>query len=210
MLKRYKDWKPSAHDASGLNLPDHQEWFVCSCTQNRDSTILEESNFAQALKYLGGESETVEVHRFGHWACGWFEIIIVNPSREPEVTALEAKLENYPVLSDDDLSERESKEAYDWFIGYERTKLAEEMGRVFGMASDTIDFLRYNASAEDMWELHCKYTDNSYEVNGNDIKYDFSWVERSESFGRGEMAAFIKAQRKAQRDELKRRTEGSV
>ena len=78
------------------------------CGRNRDSDLLEESNFACALKELGGEGENVEVHRFGHWASGWFEILIVNPNTEAakEALRLEEKLNNYPVLDEDDFSQR--------------------------------------------------------------------------------------------------------
>ena len=58
---------------------------------------------------MDGESETVEVHRFGHWGCGWFEIIIVDPTSKHAAIAQSIKddLENYPVLNEDDFCERE-------------------------------------------------------------------------------------------------------
>jgi len=51
----------------------------------------------------------VEVHRFGHWACGWFEIILVRPDTNAAKTAeeIEAALADYPILDECDHSERE-------------------------------------------------------------------------------------------------------
>lgn len=108
-LPRYSDWQPTGLDAPGLSLPDRQDWFVLPVIQTRDSTPLEESNFAVALFQLGGESDTVEVHRFTHWGPGWFEIILVAPdSHEASVADdIERALSNYPVLDDMDFSERE-------------------------------------------------------------------------------------------------------
>lgn len=86
---------------------DRNNWFLAPVSRTRDSGPLDESNFETALEILGGESETVEVHRFGHYLCGWYEIILVHPSREKEVEDLESSLESYPVLNDEDLSRRE-------------------------------------------------------------------------------------------------------
>lgn len=46
-------------------------------TRSRDSSTLEESNWRSALKRLGGESETVQIYRFGYWACGGYPSIAV-------------------------------------------------------------------------------------------------------------------------------------
>lgn len=87
--------------------------FDCLLTQNRDSDCLVRSNFVSALKKLGGESENVEIHRFNHWACGWWEAIAVKRGT-PEYAiaeAIESRLENYPVVDEDHFSELEMLEA---------------------------------------------------------------------------------------------------
>lgn len=102
------DYKPTSYDHGiAVWLSEKADWLIVPVTQNRDSGCLDQSNFSVALAMLGGESDTVEIHRFGHWGPGWYEIIIAAPSRAEDVAAIVAKLENYPVLSDDDLSERE-------------------------------------------------------------------------------------------------------
>jgi hypothetical protein len=89
---------------------ERADWVVVPVGRNRNSEILQESNFDVALERLGGESKNVEIHRFGHWGCGWFELILVNPKSKKHVKiALEIKndLDDYPVLDDSDFSERE-------------------------------------------------------------------------------------------------------
>ena len=61
---------------------DYQDWFVAPLGQSRDSDCLERSNFEVGLALLGGESETVRVERYGHWACGWVEQVYVKPGSQ--------------------------------------------------------------------------------------------------------------------------------
>lgn len=93
------------------SIPDKQ-WLVV-LTHNRDSDVLTESNWDCALERLGGESDTVEIFNFGHWACGWWEVLCVIEGSEAHKLALEIEsdLDSYPVLDEDDFSEREMNEA---------------------------------------------------------------------------------------------------
>jgi hypothetical protein len=134
-LIRYRDWRPTGFDPRGLGLPDRQDWFVLPVMRTRDSNVRDESNFAAALDELGGESDAVEVHRFGHWGPGWFEIILV-ASSTPEATIAEEidrALADYPVLDDVDYAERELAKASEC---WERFSLEERMEacRRFGLS----------------------------------------------------------------------------
>ena len=62
---------------------------------------------------LGGESSTVRVDRFGHWACGWWESLSVAENSQAHLIAenMKAKMEGYPVLDEEDWCELESEEA---------------------------------------------------------------------------------------------------
>ena len=82
-------------------------------TRSRDSDLLTESNWDSALAMLGGESDNVIIHRFGHWACGWWEALCVKPDTEQYKIALdiESSLADYPVLDEEDWSAREIAEA---------------------------------------------------------------------------------------------------
>lgn len=132
--QRYRDFRPSQFDPPGLGLDDRQSWYVAPCSQTRDSEPLEQSNFASLLVALGGESDTVEVHRFGHWGPGWFEIVIVDPN---DATACQTMVEcacslaDYPVLDESDYSERESdaaQESWQWLGMRDRMSICVDAG----------------------------------------------------------------------------------
>ena len=109
----YSEFRPTPFDVRGYALFDRADWFVAPVCRNRDSGPLDESNFAVALKLMGGKSETVEVRRFGHWGPGWFEIILVAPESMAhyQCVVIESSLADYPILDEMDFSKREQDEA---------------------------------------------------------------------------------------------------
>lgn len=118
-MERYGDFQPTPFDSRSNFMAFDREgldsiegWFIL-LGRNRDSDLLAESNFACALESLGGEGEDVQVHRFGHWACGWYELLLVRPDTEAcrKAEEIESALSDYPVLDDSDFSEREMEEA---------------------------------------------------------------------------------------------------
>lgn len=95
------------------------EYFVF-LGQNRDSDALTRSNFVRGLELIGGESDTLQVVRERHWACGWIEWIAIHESdaqalakAEEILTALEA----YPVVDEDHFSQLEWDEAAEFWGG---------------------------------------------------------------------------------------------
>ena len=108
------------HHLKPWTMPAHyfgEVWpayYSAGVGQSRDSDCLEQSNFAVMLKRLGGESETVTVVRESHWACGWVEWIAIHQDDERALAIADkanGKLEDYPVLDEDDLSDREQEAA---------------------------------------------------------------------------------------------------
>ena len=115
-LERYSNFRPTQFDSKGLGLEDRQDWLLAPVSQTRDSEPLEVSNFRTVLRDLEGadpEGENHEVHRFGHWGPGWFEVILVRPDSDCHLKAQEwtAALESYPVADDTDFYELEAEEA---------------------------------------------------------------------------------------------------
>lgn len=106
----YSEYQPTQFDHH-IRIEGRENWILAPVSQTRDSGILARANFQAVLEDLGGESETLEVHRFGHWGPGWYEIIIVSPERAKEVEEWEAALENYPVADEDLMSRMEWEEA---------------------------------------------------------------------------------------------------
>jgi hypothetical protein len=124
-MRPYSKFQPTGFDPRGLcadrmghddDDADRSAWLVAPVGQNRDSAALSRSNFRVAERLLadadpGGVDH--ENHRFGHWACGWFEILIVRPGSPAHQTAweIECALSDYPVLSDDDYCDLEAEES---------------------------------------------------------------------------------------------------
>lgn len=153
-MQTYSQFQPTGFDAKGLGLDDRQDWLVCPVSQTRDSEVLDKVNFTAALKMLGGESETVEVHRFGHWGPGWFEVILVAPERQNDVEQIEGALENYPVLDESALSEAESEEYYhNWNNAGAKSDFKRELIRKFRPESDVEDWLDYDSDDNKLLEF---------------------------------------------------------
>lgn len=111
-MQLYKDFSPTDFDSRGaFGLPgDH---LVPGVIQTRDSNCLERSNFKQVGEALTEAGLEFETHRFGHWGPGWFEIYLVTPTDEARelIEELEGRLEDYPVLDEEELSSMEWEEA---------------------------------------------------------------------------------------------------
>jgi hypothetical protein len=116
------------------DLPDTQ-WHVV-VTRSRDAEILTECNWHVALTDLGGESESVQIFRFGHWACGWWEALCVAKGGEQFAKGQELhdSLEEYPILDEQAFSEMEHDEATRyWAEGYspkDRVEYLRECGEI--------------------------------------------------------------------------------
>lgn len=110
-MQKYKDFRPTAFDAKGLGLEDRQNWLVLGVSVTRDSDELAASNFAVAQAILDSARVKYEVHRFGHWGPGWFEIILIEPDFERAGEDIESALASYPVLSDEHFGAVEEGEA---------------------------------------------------------------------------------------------------
>ncbi len=106
--------KPSGFDSRanymGPDLDEYSDLFVVM-TRTRDTgDSVSVSNWRTALKQLGGEGEHVVIHRFGHWACGWWEALCVSGPKKQEGEEIEDSLSDYPVLDEEDMSELEMEE----------------------------------------------------------------------------------------------------
>ena len=132
-MERYSKHAPTGFDPAGAFLDDRQDWYVVPVIQTRDSGPLDTSNFDNATEMLGGEGDDVEVHRFGHWGPGWYEIIIVRPDTPAAAAAskIESALDDYPVLNEEDFCQREHDEATETWGFYsiaDRVELCQEAG----------------------------------------------------------------------------------
>lgn len=118
-LPKYSEWAPTTFDRKGLNGDSEgiSNWYVMPTMRTRDSEALDLSNFAVALERLGGESDTVQIHRFKHWACGWFEIILVHPDHYSVAETICTDFDDYPILDEMHYAQTELDIATE--LGYE-------------------------------------------------------------------------------------------
>jgi len=119
-------------------------YVLLSC--NRDSGLVEESNFWSALRMLNGESDTVKVVRAKHWAVGWVEMILIHESDTKSVDKgieIEKALENYPILDEDAFGEMLSEKETEM---YDQIKYDADHG-LYGYWD-----LPKNYTDEDIWE----------------------------------------------------------
>lgn len=115
-MKAFKEWAPSSFDAKGLGPKQRQEWLVGPVTTNRDADCLARSNWEVVTGDLdkNHNPDHWEVHEFGHWACGWFRIVLVAPGTEAArcLEEWEHSLDNYPIADENHFSDLEVEEAH--------------------------------------------------------------------------------------------------
>lgn len=189
-MQRYSEFRPTCFDSAGAFLGDRQDWLVCPVSRTRDSGPFDESNFEAALKILGGESEEVEVHRFGHWGPGWFEIIIVAPGSEAARKAeeIEASLENYPVLDDEDLSSREYDdflESWDNWGAKDFRKFLVSTFRLGECAEEVLD----DMDDEKLREFYVEHASEPYYSESSGVSMKF----RERDFSRASVAGLLRS-----------------
>ena len=124
-MQRYKDWAPGPGDIKGkgiFHLDDpymYNEWLVAPLIRTRDCGHLSQSNWDHVIKVLEGsddeDHDDYEVLSWNHWACGWFEMIVVKQGTRAHVlmNKVETSLESYPALDEDDWMRREHDEHHD-------------------------------------------------------------------------------------------------
>lgn len=101
--------------------PENSEWWGLYYTHHRDSPIMDVSN-AKVLKKLAAKfPEDAQVQRHSHCLCGWIDGLVIRVYDDAgnitdvfkEFHALVERLENYPILDEEDLSNMESEALYD-------------------------------------------------------------------------------------------------
>lgn len=154
-MRPYSEFRPTRLDTPGLGCEDQQDWLVCPCGTNRDADILTESNWAaqcKALDEIDPDGNDHEVCRFGHWGPGWFEIALVRPDSEAAKLAeqFENALADYPVLDDNDFSDRAFVAACEYYESMslrEKVELIQRYGEnVFAARAESYSDFRDRAS----------------------------------------------------------------
>lgn len=190
-MKRYSEFRPTSLDGH-IPVEDREDWFVAPVARNRDSGTLDLSNFESALEMLGGEGVSVEVHRFGHWAHGWFEIILVHPHLAGQVEEIEATLEYYPVLDDEDYSRREWEEDLDSWDSWGRREVLAALAKDFGLSEATREWLDVDDRLWQLYQTFGRGTDH----DDSGPSFDRSWIA---PLTRDDLAGWIRGRRREER-----------
>jgi len=108
-------------------------WIVAPCTRHRESELADQSNWdahLEALSAADPSGEGFEVVRVGNPFTGWGEHVMVSPDLAHVVEALRERLENYPLLNEDDYSARQWELACEsWDVSRsERVRMCEYVG----------------------------------------------------------------------------------
>lgn len=117
-MQLYKDYQPTQFDSKANfmgNTDSIDNWYVAPVIKTRDAKIFDEVNFEAVLELLGGEGDKVQVHSFGHWAFGWYELILVHPDLKTDLEKIEKRLDSYPLLNEDEYSNRVFNAACDYW-----------------------------------------------------------------------------------------------
>ena len=169
-MQHYKEFRPTEFDRHIEidNDETREDWLVLPTGRNRDSGNLENVNFDAALAGLGGEGDNVEVHRFGHWGPGWFEIIIVRPDTPEHEKALdiEASLDNYPVLDEEELSEIEYDDYLTAWLDYGCSDYVKGLAEAFEL-SDEAEYFLDDIDHDKMREHYESSLNSPYESNSD-------------------------------------------
>jgi len=176
-LQTYAEFRPTALD-SHINIDagedSREHWLIVPVSQTRDSGALAKTNFAAALQSLGGESETVEVHRFGHWGPGWFDIMLVDPADAERVRIAEdiaRRLEDYPVLDESALSEAEYEEARQSWDDWGADDAARGVSRDIGIGAAATDRLAEFFASDAGWQWWLENNNAPYEPDGSGTSF---------------------------------------
>lgn len=133
-LEIYKDHIPTVFDRHICSELDG--FYIGPCSQSRDSSILEKANFKTMTSRVlaASQHDETEIHRFGHWACGWYEMLLIHPDDTSALIVaaeLSASLEHYSVLDDDAYSMAEYEAALEYWAGCrvsDRVEICQRFG----------------------------------------------------------------------------------
>jgi len=82
-LRSFRDFHPTQFDRALLFGDERDDWLVAPVFIDRDTgsmgALSTWHRTLKALETLDPKREDYQIHRFKHWAVGWFEIILIRP-----------------------------------------------------------------------------------------------------------------------------------
>lgn len=105
-----------AHSRDAVYWGECGDWLIV-ISRHRDSDCLSRANYDATKEILGaieGADEFLSEERSNHWAVGWVDYLIIDPSWDAGVRKageIRSELEDYPVVDEEKWSEYEMEEA---------------------------------------------------------------------------------------------------
>jgi len=127
---------------------------------------------------------------FGHWACGHFDLLIVEDTTRGEEFAqnITSKLADYYILDEDDYSTRENDSAWAFFSGTQYRNMITSVLLDFEDSCPRICELVEGLTADDIWsivsETNWEITEDSYNFDNDALNIhnvtEYVWEHRKE------------------------------
>jgi hypothetical protein len=131
-MQTYAEFCPTSFD-NHIWLSEREQWIVAPVSINRDTGCpIELSNWESVQSMLDDAGIEYEIHRFGHWANGWFEIILVDPAGAHIIEGIESRLEDYLILDEDDASSKEWDQRCEDWENYGRADFTNALRKLAG------------------------------------------------------------------------------
>jgi hypothetical protein len=90
---------------------DMRNYYVFPLSRTRDSGLLTNHNFNYCWDKISHKARAgTGVYLFNHWACGWYEIILINKNNSMAILLAEdliSEYENYPIFNEDEYNDKE-------------------------------------------------------------------------------------------------------
>ena len=173
--KHLEKWE-RASNYIGENYSDYYVVYA----QSRDSDLLTKSNFDVLEEEFDGK-EGVEIVRFGSWATGWVEYIMIHEEADDLLMKADdymEQLENYPVLDEEDFSQREydaTIENIKWEGGLEEEEAKEVFSWLWDYDQDQVEAHDGGGGYPSKESIEKALTDLSR--RGKVIGEAFEWME---------------------------------
>lgn len=136
-------------DRFGPEYEPEDSWAPCSKLHEWDGMLppLED--------IVGSNTTNWYSASFGHWACGDFELLLVEDTIEGEDFAEEiiSSLQDYPILDEDDWSTREHDRAWDYFSNTQYHDMIRSVISDFEDMCPRICNLVESLTEDDIWEI---------------------------------------------------------
>jgi hypothetical protein len=193
MVQVYSEFRPTQFDHN-IELDGRAGWLVLSVSRNRDSDTLTNANWESVSRELDSKGLEYEKHSFNHWANGWFEIILVKPTRKAQKYAaeLEKRLASCGILDEELYSSMQWVETFETFDNCTRLDLARYVATRYELKLFAVsDFIRTDAILADWLEA----LEDTGAIDRISEGPDSLWrVFRSiiDDMDRSEFAAFIR------------------